>query len=251
MIEKVKQAKTSQTATGAVVLQARDLVKTYADTHALDGVTMQIRTGESVAIMGASGSGKTTLLHCLAGIITPTQGMVEYQDGAETLAVNKLSESKRSQLRREDFGFVFQQGLLIPELTAAENVALALMLKGVRRPAAEQQAQHMLAQLGIGDKVSARIGQLSGGQQQRVAIARALIINPGVIFADEPTGALDSQTAREVLRMLRDETTKAGHALVVVTHDINVALACDRTIRLSDGKIIGELTKEQLEKERL
>ncbi|TPW76902.1 ABC transporter ATP-binding protein [Schumannella sp. 10F1B-5-1] len=220
------------------VLTARGLHKTYGPTAALAGVDLEVRRGESIAIMGASGSGKTTLLHCLAGIVVPDLGGIRFAGPGGFVEIAGLPESERSRLRREAFGFVFQQGLLVPELTAIENVALALMVGGVRRAAAEQQAAAWLADLGLAGLEQRRIGQLSGGQAQRVAIARAVVTGAPVIFADEPTGALDSHTSREVMDALLRMTVDYGRTLVVVTHDADVAARCSRTVHMRDGRIV-------------
>lgn len=222
------------------VLEASGLVKTYGQTRALGGVDLRVRTGESLAIMGASGSGKTTLLHCLAGIVPADTGSVSFLSGAGRVEVTALGERERSRLRREAFGFVFQQGLLIPELTAVENVALALMLNGMPRARAEEYGRGWLAALGLGGLEERRIGQLSGGQAQRVAIARAQVTGATVVFADEPTGALDSATSAEVMQALLDSTTGQGRTLVVVTHDADVAGRCSRIVDMRDGRIVGE-----------
>ncbi|WP_285115254.1 ABC transporter ATP-binding protein [Leifsonia sp. fls2-241-R2A-40a] len=220
------------------VLAATALTKSYGPSTALAGVDFRLQPGESVAIMGASGSGKTTLLHCLAGIIPPDTGSVVLSTSAGALELTALDEAGRSRLRRESFGFVFQQGLLLPELTAVENVALPLMLTGTDRRAAEQTAAMWLAALGLAGFESRRIGQLSGGQAQRVAIARAQTTGAAVVFADEPTGALDSQTSAEVMDALIRSTTERGRSLVVVTHDETVAARCSRVLRLADGRIV-------------
>ncbi|WP_420113079.1 ABC transporter ATP-binding protein [Pseudactinotalea sp.] len=200
---------------------------------ALAGVDLEIAPGESVAIMGPSGSGKTTLLHCLAGILPPTSGQVIW-NGRDLAG---MSDADRTALRRHDFGFVFQSGQLLPELPADENAALPLMLGGVSRHHAVGAAREWLGYLGLAGMEDRRPGELSGGQAQRVAIARALTCSPGVIFADEPTGALDQQTGQEVLRVLREATEQTGASLVVVTHDEQVAAWCSRTIRMRDGLI--------------
>ncbi|WP_348789185.1 ABC transporter ATP-binding protein [Leifsonia sp. NPDC080035] len=221
-------------------LWASALHKSYGAAIALAGVDFRVAPGESVAIMGASGSGKTTLLHCLAGIVRPEAGSVGLATAAGPVDVTALGESERSRLRREAFGFVFQQRLLLPELTAVENVALPLMLSGIPRTAAEQNAASWLAALGLAGFEQRRIGQLSGGQAQRVAIARAQVTGAAVVFADEPTGALDSHTSAEVMDALIASTTGRGRSLVVVTHDEDVAARCARVVRLADGRIVDE-----------
>jgi len=228
------------TSSAAPVLSAGAIVKTYGTAIALAGVDFRVDAAESVAIMGASGSGKTTLLHCLAGIISPDSGTVSFATASGMVNVAGLSETERSRLRREAFGFVFQQGFLLPELTAVENVALPLMLGGTPRVAAEQHAAGWLAALGLAGFESRRIGQLSGGQAQRVAIARAQVTGASVVFADEPTGALDSRTSGEVMDALIASTTGRGRSLVVVTHDEEVAARCSRVLRLADGRIVDE-----------
>lgn len=215
----------------STILSARSLSKRYGASIALNNVDVDIAAGESVAIMGSSGSGKTTLLHTLAGITAPDAGTVHYA-GTEVTALN---ETQRSKLRREAFGFVFQSGLLIPELTAIENVALALMLNGVSRRDAEPQAAGWLSHLGLAGMEDRRIGELSGGQAQRVAIARAQVTGAGIVFADEPTGALDSHTSAEVMGALLGATAGRGRTLVLVTHDPTVAALCSRTLYMHDG----------------
>src|SRR5690606_29303732 len=199
-----------------LVLEATGLTKNYASTRALAGVDLNVRRGESLAIMGASGSGKTTLLHVLAGIVAPDAGAVRFTPASGgPIDVTGGSESVRSRLRREKFGFVFQQGLLMPELTAVENVALALMINGVKKTDATTQAASWLHALGLAGKEDSRIGELSGGQAQRVAIARAQVAGVELVFADEPTGALDSQTGAEVMDALLWSTTGQGKTLLV------------------------------------
>ena len=211
-------------------------MKTYGSTRALDGVSLDIAAGTSTAIMGASGSGKTTLLHVLAGILLPDSGSVSFE-GAE---VASMGDRERSRLRRERFGFVFQQGMLLPELTAVENVALALMLNGAPRREALAPAAQWLAALGLAGLEDRRIGELSGGQAQRVAIARAQVTGAGIVFADEPTGALDSVTSREVIDALLHSTVAQGRTLVMVTHDPTVAARCQRVVSVRDGRIIAD-----------
>ncbi len=221
------------------VLQATGLIKTFGTTTALAGIDLTIRRGESVAVMGASGSGKTTLLHALAGITTPDQGAVVFTPASGTpVRVTDLGETGRSQLRRDRFGFVFQEGLLIPELTAVENVAIALMITGASRADATARATQWLAALGLAGMEDRRVGELSGGQAQRVAIARAQVTGAEIVFADEPTGALDSHTSVEVMSALLHATTEQGRTLVVVTHDPEVAARCSRTVSVRDGRLI-------------
>ncbi|WP_424467832.1 ABC transporter ATP-binding protein [Pseudoclavibacter helvolus] len=222
------------------VLAARSLSKSYGATTALAEVSIAVRAGEALAIMGASGSGKTTLLHSLAGIITPDSGRIDLYGNGDSREITALSEAKRTDLRRSEFGFVFQEGMLLPELTALENVALAAMLCGVGRSSAEQAAAQWLAAMGLGGMEGRRIGELSGGQAQRVAIARAQVTGARIVFADEPTGALDSATSADVMSALLAATARAGRSLVVVTHDPDVAARCDRTVRMRDGRVLDD-----------
>lgn len=228
-----------------MLLTTQSLTKAYgsgtAITHALAGVDLQIEPG-TTAIMGPSGSGKTTLLHCLAGIDRPTSGRVMYagRSGAHDRVAQDLvamSDAARTALRRTDFGFVFQSGQLLAELPAVENVALPLLLGRVGMGAALARAEGWLDRLGLAGLGSRRPGELSGGQAQRVAIARALVVEPSVIFADEPTGALDQQTGREVMAVLVQAVETVGAALVVVTHDLDVARACGRIVTMRDGQV--------------
>lgn len=222
------------------VLSARGLTRTYGDrsaqTVALDGVDLDVRPAESLAVMGPSGSGKTTLLHVLGGILRPTSGTVLH--AGTDLA--RLSDAARTRLRRSAFGFVFQDGQLLPELTALENVILSRMLEGRSRRSASMEAAQWLDRLGLTGLHGRRPGQLSGGQAQRVAIARALAGGPLVVFADEPTGALDQSTSQQVLAVLTDACQEVGASLVMVTHDPHVAAACERTIMMQDGRIAAE-----------
>ena len=220
------------------IISARALTKVYsgADLPALDGVDLDIAPGRSLAIMGASGSGKTTLLHTLAGIITPTSGTVTFQGANQVFNVERLDEKERSRLRREEFGFVFQQGLLLDELTALENIAVARMLVGTSRRQAEYEAAIWLSKLGLAGMEDRRLGQLSGGQVQRVAIARAQSTGARVLFADEPTGSLDSHTGEDVMNALLN-VVHDKRTLVLVTHDKDLAAKCDRVVTLRDGRI--------------
>lgn len=214
------------------LLSATDLRKTYGTTHALDGAEFSIHPGEVVAIMGPSGSGKSTLLHCLAGIVTPDSGTITYA-GRELSAMN---DAERSALRRGEFGFVFQFGQLVPELTCVENVALPLRLTGVKRKQAERTALEWMERLQVDDLGRKRPGEVSGGQGQRVAVARALVTNPRLIFADEPTGALDSLNGELVMQLLTEAARSTNAAVVLVTHETRVAAYSDREIVVRDGK---------------
>ncbi|GAB2959305.1 ABC transporter ATP-binding protein [Streptomyces pseudoechinosporeus] len=219
----------------STVLAGHGLIKKYGSTMALAGVDVEVRERDSLAIMGPSGSGKSTLLHVLAGIIRPDGGQVLVRDER----IDNLGENRLSALRRKRFGFVFQFGQLLPELPAEENVALPLMLEGVPRKAAVERARRWFAPLGLDGLEGRRPGQLSGGQAQRVAIARALVIEPDVVFADEPTGALDQNTSTEVVQLLTSVTRSQGAALVMVTHDADVAAHCHRILQVRDGRISG------------
>ncbi|SBT54198.1 ABC transporter ATP-binding protein [Micromonospora narathiwatensis] len=218
--------------TGDVLLTGTDLHKSFGPTQALAGASVSVRAGEVVALMGPSGSGKSTLLHCLAGIVRPDQGLVHYR-GIELTA---LSDPARSALRRREFGFVFQFGQLVPELTCLENVALPLRLERVRRREAERRATEWLDRLEVTDVAGKRPGEVSGGQGQRVAVARALVTGPRVVFADEPTGALDSLNGERVMRLLADAARESGAAVLLVTHEPRVAAYSDREVVVRDGR---------------
>ncbi|MDG4827888.1 ABC transporter ATP-binding protein [Solwaraspora sp. WMMD1047] len=215
------------------LLTARALVKSYGHTPALRGVTLDVPEGEILAVTGPSGCGKSTLLHCLAGIVRPDAGEVHYAGHR----IDTWSESARSRLRRGDFGVLFQFGQLVAELTAAENVALPLLLAGTGRRAARTAALSWLDRLGVADQADNRPGEMSGGQQQRCAVARALITEPRVLFADEPTGALDTLTGEQVLghlvRIAREQRT----TVILVTHEARVAGYADREVLLRDGTV--------------
>ncbi|GAA2816021.1 ABC transporter ATP-binding protein [Saccharopolyspora taberi] len=215
------------------MLVGRGLVKRYGEHHALAGVDIAITPGEVLAIVGPSGSGKTTLLHVLAGILRPDDGEVVL-DGHR---IDRLGEAKRSELRRRDFGFVFQNGMLVGELTAEENTALPLLLAGANRAQAMAGAREWLGRLGLAGMETRRPGELSGGQAQRVAIARALAHQPKVIFADEPTGALDSRTGAETMHALLTAAADNRAAVVIVTHDRELAARAGRVVEIRDGRI--------------
>ncbi len=214
------------------LLVAHDLRKAYGPTNALDGAEFSIHPGEVVAVMGPSGSGKSTLLHCLAGIVTPDSGSIMY--GGQEMAT--MNDAQRSALRRSEFGFVFQFGQLVPELTCVENVALPLRLNGASRKEAERTALAWMEQLEVDDLKAKRPGEVSGGQGQRVAVARSLVTDPRVLFADEPTGALDSLNGERVMELLTDAARSANAAVVLVTHEARVAAYSDREIVVRDGK---------------
>ncbi|NLU72166.1 ABC transporter ATP-binding protein [Streptomyces sp. HNM0575] len=214
------------------LLSARALYKTYGSTAALDGADFDIRSGEIVAVMGPSGSGKSTLLHCLAGIVQADSGTVTYR-GQDLTSMN---DAARSALRRSDFGFVFQFGQLVPELTCLENAGLPLRLAGFGRKEAESRAAAWLERLEVEDVRRKRPGEVSGGQGQRVAVARALAAGPRVLFADEPTGALDSLNGERVMQLLTEAARESEAAVVLVTHESRVAAYSDREIVVRDGR---------------
>ncbi|BCJ36754.1 ABC transporter ATP-binding protein [Actinocatenispora thailandica] len=214
------------------LLRGHDLHRTFGATPALAGASIAIRPAEIVAVMGPSGSGKSTLLHCLAGILRPDSGEVRYGE----VDVAAASDRARSALRRTEFGFVFQFGQLVPELTCVENVALPLRLAGARRRAAERTALDWLRRLDVAEMAGKRSGEVSGGQGQRVAVARALVTEPRVLFADEPTGALDSYHGEQVMRLLTDAARQSGASVVLVTHEPRVAAYADREVIVRDGR---------------
>jgi len=216
-----------------VLLAAHAVRKAFGRTEALRGATLSIGDGEVVAVTGPSGSGKSTLLMCLAGVLRPEAGRVEY--GGRRL--DELSERDRTRLRRREFGLVLQFGQLVPELTAAQNVALPLLFERHERAAAMRSALAWLERLGADDVASARPGELSGGEAQRVAIARALVTGPRVIFADEPTGALDTVSGDRVLNALLTAARASYASVVLVTHDNRVSAHADREIVLRDGVV--------------
>ena len=231
---------TTQThTTTAAAISLRGVRKVYgtrsATVTALDGVSLDLGRGRFTAVMGPSGSGKSTLLQVAAGLDRPTSGEIVL-DGTP---ITGLSETKLTKLRRDRIGFVFQSFNLLPALTAELNVALPLRLAG-RRPK-RKEVRAVLASVGLADRARHRPAELSGGQQQRVAIARALVTRPAVLFADEPTGALDSTTGREVLTLLRRLVDHVGQTIVMVTHDPYVTSFADRVVFLKDGRIAGEL----------
>src|ERR1700753_3721144 len=220
------------------MVEARDLEKSFGQTPALRGASLGVRPGEIVAVMGPSGSGKSTLLHCLAGILVPGQGEVWFAGQR----LDTLSDDRRSALRRDRVGFVFQSGQLVPELAAEENVALPLLLSGTRRGPAMAAARNWFGLLGLDGLERRRSGELSGGQAQRVALARGLVAQPEVLFADEPTGSLDSVTREHVMALLTALTREQGPTVILVTHEPRVAAYAGREIVVRDGKV-GYLTR--------
>jgi putative ABC transport system ATP-binding protein len=213
------------------ILVGDELHKSFGLTQALRGTSIGLDEGEIVAVMGPSGCGKSTLLHCLAGMLTPDSGQVHFAGRR----IDELPARDRAYLRRTVLGFVFQFGQLVPELPAVENIALPLLLEGRRRKHALAAAAPWLSRLdldGLGERLP---GELSGGQNQRVAMARALVANPTVVFADEPTGSLDSVAADEVIELLVDASREQGTSVLVVTHEPRVAAYADRTVMVRDG----------------
>lgn len=212
-------------------LGAHGLRKSFGPIPALRGIDLEVAAGEVLAVMGPSGSGKSTLLYCLAGILTPDAGAVTFDDQR----VDRLPDSERARLRRTKFGFVFQFGQLVPELPVRENIALPLLLGGKGRRAALATASSWEERLGLQGCADRLPGEISGGQAQRAAIARALIAEPRVVFADEPTGALDSVASDEVMELLVSTAKSAGASVVLVTHEPRVAAYADRQVTVRDG----------------
>ncbi|WP_420377827.1 ABC transporter ATP-binding protein [Streptomyces filamentosus] len=226
---------TTRTTPPPAAVRLRGLVRRHGEVRALDGVDLDVTAGTFTAVMGPSGSGKSTLLRCAAGLDRPDAGRVEVAG----TALEGLGERRLTLLRRDRIGFVFQSFNLLPTLTAAQNVALPLRLAG-RRPA-RGEVRAALARVGLAGRERHRPAELSGGQCQRVAVARALIARPAVLFADEPTGALDSTTGAEVMDLLRALVDEEGRTLVMVTHDPVAAARADRVVFLADGRLAGEL----------
>ncbi len=233
-------AETDPTELRDPVLIARSVVRAYGDTPAVRGVGLHVERGEILTVTGPSGSGKSTLLLCLAGVLRPDAGdvVLRARDGAERV-VSGESESARSRLRRPRFGVLFQFGQLVPELTAAENVALPLLLEGSKRRPALTVARDWLGRFDVADLAGTRPSEMSGGQAQRVAVARAMVTEPEVLFADEPTGALDTVSGDRVLGQLVRVVREAGTSVVLVTHDARVAAHGDREVVVRDGLVAG------------
>ena len=234
---------------GEVIMRARGLEMSFGRTHALRGVDLDLLAGEVLAVTGPSGSGKSTLLHVMAGVLVPDAGSVSYHGGkspgggatdvAEDIAVNiaVLDEAARSRLRLKEFGFIFQFGQLLPDLSALDNVTIPLLLAGTPRRRALAQAREALGELGLSEHLDKRPTQLSGGQAQRAAVARALVTGPRILFADEPTGSLDSLAAERTMEVLLASVRSRGASLVIITHDARVAAYADREVTVRDGRV--------------
>ena len=234
---------------GEVIMRARGLEMSFGRTHALRGVDLDLLAGEVLAVTGPSGSGKSTLLHVMAGVLVPDAGSVGYHGGkspgggtadvAEDIAVNiaVLDEAARSRLRLKEFGFIFQFGQLLPDLSALDNVTIPLLLAGTPRKKALTRAREALVELGLSEHLDKRPTQLSGGQAQRAAVARALVTSPRVLFADEPTGSLDSLAAERTMEVLLASVRSRGASLVIITHDARIAAYADREVTVRDGRI--------------
>lgn len=230
------------------VIEVKDLVKVYGKRRtaftALKKINLEIMKGESVAIVGKSGSGKSTLMHLIALLDRPTEGTIKI-DGIDS---TKLGNRKLNQLRNSSFGFVFQQFFMNPQDSVLENVILPLKIAGKKRKERRELALKALKTVGLADRAKFKANALSGGQKQRVCIARAIVNNPKILFADEPTGNLDSVTGEKVIKLLFDFNKKKGATLIIVTHDDDLAALCDRQIRISDGKMIEDSQEKAAEK---
>ena len=222
---------------GEVIMSARGLEMSFGQTHALRGVDLDIMAGEVLAVTGPSGSGKSTLLHVMAGVLVPDAGRVDYHGGDASQDIAALDEAPRSRLRLKEFGFIFQFGQLLPDLSALDNVTIPLLLAGTPRRKALAQAHETLGELGLSEHLDKRPTQLSGGQAQRAAVARALVTNPRLLFADEPTGSLDSLAAERTMEVLLNSVRSRGAGLVIITHDARIAAYADREVTVRDGRI--------------
>ncbi len=236
----------TSTTLSEAVIDARDVVKTYdtgiVKVHALQGVSLQVPRGEMLAIMGPSGCGKTTLLNSLSGLDDFDSGSVHING----LDITRMPDDKKTEFRAKDMGFVFQTYNLLPVLSAVENVELPLIVSGTRPRVAREMALAALDRVHLRDWANQRPSQLSGGQRQRVTIARALVNTPSIMWADEPTGALDSATATEIMDLIVDLNNHANQTCVIVTHDPKVAARCHRTIHMADGRIEREATQAEM-----
>ncbi len=224
----------------STIIAAHQIHKTFRngkiEVHALRGVDLAVAQGEMVAIMGPSGCGKTTLLNCISGLDDFDSGEVTI----EGVDLRSMNDRTRTTYRAQRMGFVFQTFNLLPVITAVENVELPLLVSGVKPSEARQRALAALAQVGLSDRSHHRPAELSGGQRQRVTIARALVNNPAIVWADEPTGNLDSKAAEDVLHLMRQLNQERGQTLVIVTHDAEIGNLCDRIVRMQDGQIVDD-----------
>ena len=219
------------------IIEAKNIKKAFGKkTLALRGANLAVEPGEIVAVMGPSGSGKSTLLHCLAGILKIDSGEVQF----EGENIGKMPDKKRNQLRREKFGFVFQFSQLVPELTALDNVALPLLINGVNKTEAYTKAKAWLKKVGVEAVANQIPGELSGGQAQRVAVARAMVIEPKILFADEPTGSLDSLNSEKVMDLFIKTAKEVGTTVIMVTHEPTIAAYADRSVIVRDGVVTGD-----------
>ena len=229
-----------------IVIEARDVEKTYdtgsVKVFALRGVSLQVPRGEMLAIMGPSGCGKTTLLNSLSGLDDFDSGVVLIEGND----LSRMADDRKTEFRAKSMGFVFQTYNLLPVLTSVENIELPLIVSGTKPKVARQQALASLERVGLLDKANQRPSQLSGGQRQRVTVARALVNKPAIIWADEPTGALDSTTATEIMDLIVDLNSTGRQTCVIVTHDLKVAARCHRTIQMADGKIVRENSQAEM-----
>lgn len=219
------------------IIEAKNIKKAFGKkTLALRGANLAVEPGEIVAVMGPSGSGKSTLLHCLAGILKIDSGEVRFDNEN----IGKMSDKKRNQLRREKFGFVFQFSQLVPELTALDNVALPLLINGINKTEAYAKAKTWLKKVGVEAVANQIPGELSGGQAQRVAVARAMVIEPKILFADEPTGSLDSLNSEKVMDLFIKTAKEIGTTVIMVTHEPTIAAYADRSVIVRDGVVTGD-----------
>lgn len=241
----MKQSQDGQSEASQPIIEATDVVKTYdtgkIEVHALRGVTLSVRRGEMLAIMGASGCGKTTLLNCLSGLDSIDSGSVLI----EGVDINELSDNKKSEYRARRMGFIFQFYNLLPVLSAVENVELPLLVAGVRAKDARERSLAALGRVHLDDRATHRPSELSGGQRQRVTIARSLVNNPAIVWADEPTGDLDSENAQEIIELMVDLNESQNLTFVIVTHAREIAEQTDRIVTMRDGQIIAELVTDR------
>ena len=217
-----------------MILEAKNIHKSFGPLEVLKGIDLQVRKGEVISIMGASGAGKTTLLQILGTLSKPTDGSLEIE-GQDVL---KLKDNALASFRGKRIGFVFQAHHLLPEFTAVENIMIPALIAGESRREARSKALSLLQGLGLADREGHKPSELSGGEQQRVAIARALVNDPAVLFADEPTGNLDSVTKQEIHRLFFDLREKTGQTIIIVTHDPELSALCDRTLNMKDGSFL-------------